>query len=447
MALASRSFLIISHFFLSLKRKPVNSLTQLCFCLAILYANKDIFIIDMKGGAKCVGCGNTFRNLSNHLSRNPFCSRIVQASRSLLPESPVTPIATNNADASSTSRNETADAPDIDSKRKRISEFDDNPILDEKSSASGSDRSELLSPSTELQHDGGALLSSEDSLMFDPVDDDDSTACLSYHIDPSLMQDSLSGSPVKETSIVTTTELLHATVTDNSQVLNFTEAEIFMMKIYDFLEKIDSPRRSFDVLRKVLLENRVVPVHLDFTTRKTFVKRMKQRFPNIPKYKLVTALREVVVPKSSRKISNAAARQDRIKSKQQKRAGVPPTRKTDVVLEEYSVPTWDFREQLLDLLSNEDLLGNLENLNVDHTDPFARYHIPTSAHSGRNDVQDWLAYQVAYDNYIHDGESEFLLPIILYLDKTGTDVNERYPLEPVCFRPVALTTPHLLAPQ
>jgi len=36
-------------------------------------------------------------------------------------------------------------------------------------------------------------------------------------------------------------------------------------------------------------------------------------------------------------------------------------------------------------------------------------------------------------------DSDVMLPIILYLDKTGTDVLQRYSLEPLLFTTAALT--------
>ena len=42
-------------------------------------------------------------------------------------------------------------------------------------------------------------------------------------------------------------------------------------------------------------------------------------------------------------------------------------------------------------------------------------------------------YQRTYQEYIKDPEKQFLLPLIFYIDETGTDVFQRYPLEPLMF--------------
>jgi hypothetical protein len=91
---------------------------------------------------------------------------------------------------------------------------------------------------------------------------------------------------------------------------------------------------------------------------------------------------------------------------------------------------YDFVEQLIDLLSDQSIFGDVDNLDVNKNDPFGKF----VRDDGRvNEVNSGSWYQSAYDRLITDKENEFLLPLILYVDKTGTDVMQRYGLEPVLF--------------
>jgi hypothetical protein len=42
-------------------------------------------------------------------------------------------------------------------------------------------------------------------------------------------------------------------------------------------------------------------------------------------------------------------------------------------------------------------------------------------------------YSSTYQEFIKDHDLEFLLPLIFYIDETGTDAFQRYPLEPLMF--------------
>ena len=55
----------------------------------------------------------------------------------------------------------------------------------------------------------------------------------------------------------------------------------------------------------------------------------------------------------------------------------------------------------------------------------------------------WMKNTFAMDEYSHfDPNKDIMLPIILYMDKTGTDVNQRYSLEPVLFSLAAIPREH-----
>jgi hypothetical protein len=46
-------------------------------------------------------------------------------------------------------------------------------------------------------------------------------------------------------------------------------------------------------------------------------------------------------------------------------------------------------------------------------------------------AQKW--YKQTYAEFVKDPQKQFLLPLIFYIDETGTDVFQRYPLEPLIF--------------
>ena len=46
-------------------------------------------------------------------------------------------------------------------------------------------------------------------------------------------------------------------------------------------------------------------------------------------------------------------------------------------------------------------------------------------------AQKW--YKETYAEFVTDPQKQFLLPLIFYIDETGTDVFQRYPLEPLMF--------------
>ena len=55
----------------------------------------------------------------------------------------------------------------------------------------------------------------------------------------------------------------------------------------------------------------------------------------------------------------------------------------------------------------------------------------------------WMSNTFAMEQYLDfDPKKDIMLPIVLYMDKTGTDVNQRYSLEPVLFSVAAIPREH-----
>ena len=99
---------------------------------------------------------------------------------------------------------------------------------------------------------------------------------------------------------------------------------------------------------------------------------------------------------------------------------------------EISVPKFSFLEQVKDLIASSDF-QDLQNLvlNTDIETRFQRYapeedEMLLEIHSAK-----W--YRETYDYLVTDAENDWLFPIVFYADKTGTDVMQRFPLEPLMF--------------
>jgi hypothetical protein len=95
---------------------------------------------------------------------------------------------------------------------------------------------------------------------------------------------------------------------------------------------------------------------------------------------------------------------------------------------------YDFSLQIMDLLSDSAIFGSLDKLDVNkgpNSDRFGMFrrdepHSVFEVNSGQ-----W--YKHAYSHLIKDPENEFLMPLIFYVDKTGTDSLQRHGVEPLMF--------------
>jgi hypothetical protein len=96
------------------------------------------------------------------------------------------------------------------------------------------------------------------------------------------------------------------------------------------------------------------------------------------------------------------------------------------------VPHFDILSQIRDLLGSF-VFNDLNNLCV-NMDPEQRYKVFVPTDDDKfveMCAQKW--YKETYAEFISDPEKQFLLPLIFYIDETGTDVFQRYPLEPLMF--------------
>ena len=79
------------------------------------------------------------------------------------------------------------------------------------------------------------------------------------------------------------------------------------------------------------------------------------------------------------------------------------------------VTVFDFKKQLLSLLNDPFLFGNIDNLDVNRSDPFAKYKTHNSVLST---VNSGTRYKLAYKTWVTCPDSDFLLPIIFACNKT-----------------------------
>lgn len=113
---------------------------------------------------------------------------------------------------------------------------------------------------------------------------------------------------------------------------------------------------------------------------------------------------------------------------------------TEVMVDRHSVQTFDILGQITDLLSS-DLTDDISNLCVNPApDTIFKPYVPADEDK-YSEIQgsDW--YMRTCDKSLltpyldSDGNNVpgFVLPLVIYMDKTGTDMYQRYPLEPVMF--------------
>lgn len=86
------------------------------------------------------------------------------------------------------------------------------------------------------------------------------------------------------------------------------------------------------------------------------------------------------------------------------------------------------RDMILDLLGDHSLFANADDLNIYAANPFHPYR--RIAGQPLEEIVTGDRFQKALE-LITDPDIQFLLPLILYMDKTGNDALQRYNLEPV----------------
>ena len=94
------------------------------------------------------------------------------------------------------------------------------------------------------------------------------------------------------------------------------------------------------------------------------------------------------------------------------------------------VTIFDFKQQLLSLLNDHDLFGNLENLDVNPTNIFGKYQYPNQLLST---VNSGYRYKLAYSTMVQDPSKDFLMPIIFACDETKVSSQGKGSCWPLMF--------------
>ena len=108
----------------------------------------------------------------------------------------------------------------------------------------------------------------------------------------------------------------------------------------------------------------------------------------------------------------------------------PPLPENIQVLGGPEIPRFPFLGQILDLLNSTDFQES-KNLvvNSNKATIFGKF-IPAENES-LLEINSGKWYSDTYDKLVKDPANEWLFPLIFYIDKTGTDAMQRFPLEPL----------------
>jgi Plavaka transposase len=112
--------------------------------------------------------------------------------------------------------------------------------------------------------------------------------------------------------------------------------------------------------------------------------------------------------------------------------GTPVPTCVEVPSSRSCLPKFSFLEQLQDIMSSSQFQWS-QNLVVNNEPSlmFGKYVAPAGQEQLEVHSGGW--YNRTYDHLITTPHLDVLMPIIFYIDKTGTDVMQRFPLEPLMF--------------
>ena len=189
--------------------------------------------------------------------------------------------------------------------------------------------------------------------------------------------------------------------------------------IHDVLTQANVPLYMYDKIIKVIMEEvrseRITP-EATFICRRSLLKWMEKTFRGVTKPVKTIVQLETPQQNNGNGILNHRT-------------------KTEVI-------TFDFKEQLIDILNDVEIFSNLDNLviNKDTNNPNKKW-LP---YEGRSDGQIFETLDGAwYQNYakktVIDTTKQFCVPIGLYIDASETVVYQRYSFQPLIMFPLILT--------
>ena len=207
--------------------------------------------------------------------------------------------------------------------------------------------------------------------------------------------------------------ILHFPLTDQRFLRVWEPRDRLLLRLSNLLDDTGTPRRVLDQVLKIIAEEHAQGIlQLCQTTglsRKSFFSRLGKRFP-------CPAPRSTIVSLEGASTADINYQRSR--------------------WQEVELMHFDFFEQVQDLLNCPSLFGDMNNLKgcVNIDTPFERYIPPEGA--GIDEVHDAKWYQSTCDyieNHVCPNESFLVMAVIMYIDKTGTDIYQRWPLEPLLF--------------
>jgi len=97
------------------------------------------------------------------------------------------------------------------------------------------------------------------------------------------------------------------------------------------------------------------------------------------------------------------------------------------ICDSVSIVCYDFLQQVNDLLNDATLFGNIANFasTIDTADPFSNKQAPAGGLVDEVNDGKWFQETLQQCDIAANGEPYMLLPVIGYVDKTGTDVKTR----------------------
>jgi hypothetical protein len=188
--------------------------------------------------------------------------------------------------------------------------------------------------------------------------------------------------------------------------------------IYSVMNKLHIPLYGYDLILNTIrqeVSERNLDLRVQEYSRKNFLKEIQGRFscpkPNVIKVHLDNRWND------------------------RENAGVINKRDTVDVI------TFDFSEQLIDLLNDISLFGDLDNLVINRSteNPMSKW-LPYNRQDPNTvfEVLDGNWYQQYARHLVKDPSTEFCVPIGLYIDASETVVYQRYSFQPLIMFPLIL---------
>ena len=258
--------------------------------------------------------------------------------------------------------------------------------------------------------------------VHDPDADAAIAAALEHHINTSVLLNGvgLDGHPPTDVGLPDRHPYLGTTLHFPPELASFEymgpQSDKSLMRLYDYTDAYSVPRTFLDGILKMVgheidhhgFNPSVAP------SRKTFVSRCSKLYPLKPPVC-------VQIP-----LENSAGDPLAISTPDDFRRG-----KRDVA----SVIKFDFEDMLRDLLEDNDIFGDIRNLMVNQSAD-KRFHPYQNLSGHIDDIMEasWYKDTIALMKSLGmDIENEFVIVLVLYMDKTGTDRFQRYGLEPLLF--------------